>query len=311
MEFNNGLDLMAGVRYDRIDIDAGTRNDLLLFPLEGPFSASTTEEELSWTISASYELPFGLRPYITVSEQGTIIAGQGAEIVLANVLAGQATDVSELFEYGIKGSFLDDSLYLALSWYEQERTDFSAQNIVTNQSALTEGIEAEVRWVVNEKLVLTAGWTNVEVTNLTAQENGNSLFSFFGAEDLPQVDPSLIFGGAVIGFPVSPNARREGIPENIYTLTGTYAFNDSLAVNASVIRADETFSGFSRAVRLPDYTLVNAGVTWERDAWSLSLTGKNLTDERYFRSNFPDLFGSQIVLRELPRNVVAKVSYAF
>jgi iron complex outermembrane receptor protein len=311
MEFHNGLDLMAGVRYDRIDIDAGTRNDLLLFPLEGPFSASTTEEELSWTISASYELPFGLRPYITVSEQGTIIAGQGAEIVLANVLAGQATDVSELFEYGIKGSFLDDSLYLALSWYEQERTDFSAQNIVTNQSALTEGIEAEVRWVVNEKLVLTAGWTNVEVTNLTAQENGNSLFSFFGAEDLPQVDPSLIFGGAVIGFPVSPNARREGIPENIYTLTGTYAFNDSLAVNASVIRADETFSGFSRAVRLPDYTLVNAGVTWERDAWSLSLTGKNLTDERYFRSNFPDLFGSQIVLRELPRNVVAKVSYAF
>jgi len=312
VEMNSGLDLMFGLRYDRIDIDAATRNDLLLFPAQaGPFSASTTDEVRSWTVSLSYQLPLGLRPYVTVSEQGTVVAGQGAEITLANVLAGDATDVSKLFEYGIKGSFLEDSLYFALSLYEQERTDFSAQNIVTNQSAKTEGVEAELRWAVSEQLVLTAGWTNVEVTNLTAQENGNATFSFFGAEDLPQIDPALIYGGAVIGFPVSPDARREGIPENIYTLTGTYAFANGLALNASVIKVDETFSGFSRAVKLPDYTLINAGVTWEVNQWTLSLTGKNLSDERYFRANFPDLFGSQIVLPELPRNFVARVSYAF
>ena len=32
---------------------------------------------------------------------------------------------------------------------------------------------------------------------------------------------------------------------------------------------------------LPAYTLVNAGVRYEAESWSFSLTGKNLTDERY------------------------------
>jgi iron complex outermembrane receptor protein len=36
-----------------------------------------------------------------------------------------------------------------------------------------------------------------------------------------------------------------------------------------------------------------------------------VTDERYFRSNFPNLFGSQVVLPELPRNFQARVSYKF
>jgi hypothetical protein len=46
-----------------------------------------------------------------------------------------------LLEYGVKGSFLDDTLYVALSVYEQERTDFSAQQIVTNQVTNTQGLE--------------------------------------------------------------------------------------------------------------------------------------------------------------------------
>jgi iron complex outermembrane receptor protein len=50
---------------------------------------------------------------------------------------------------------------------------------------------------------------------------------------------------------------------------------------------------------------------WESEQWKFSLTGKNLTDERYFRANFPNLFGSTIVLPELPRHFVAKAQYSF
>ena len=50
---------------------------------------------------------------------------------------------------------------------------------------------------------------------------------------------------------------------------------------------------------------------WESESWNVSLTGKNLTDERYFRANFPNLFGSAIVLPELPRHFLAKVQYTF
>jgi iron complex outermembrane receptor protein len=43
----------------------------------------------------------------------------------------------------------------------------------------------------------------------------------------------------------------------------------------------------------------------------MNLACKNATDERYFRSNFPDLFGTSVVLPELPRNYSATLQYKF
>ncbi|MEL6200171.1 MAG: TonB-dependent receptor, partial [Pseudomonadota bacterium] len=141
-------------------------------------------------------------------------------------------------------------------------------------------------------------------------------FSFFGADDVPQIDPTTIYGGQLIGIVFAPQpgdagARRAGMPENIYSFTGTYAFENGFAINASIVDVESVKSGFSQAVELPAYTLVNAGFVYETDAWTFAVTGKNLTDERYFRANFPNLFGSQIVLPELPRNWQASLKFNF
>jgi len=64
-------------------------------------------------------------------------------------------------------------------------------------------------------------------------------------------------------------------------------------------------------VRLPSYTLLNAGIHYDDSTWKVSIEGKNLTDERYFRSNFPDLFGSSVVLPELPRTWLVSVAHKF
>jgi len=313
--WDNGLAVTLGLRQDWIEGDVSSDSNKLLYNsgFVGVLEADDTEELFSWSVSVNWSTPIGLVPYITVSEQATVIAGQGAELQTGNVANGNWTDTSELYEIGIKGSFLDDSLYFALSHYEQERTDFSAQAIVTNSADLTEGTELELRWVVNENLIVTAGWTNITVENLDAQENGNRRFSFLGADDMINLtDPSLAFGGAVVGLPQSPQAsRKSGIPENVYTLTATYAFDNGLALSGSIIDVDATESGFSQAVTLPAYTLVNAGISFETDHWTFQVNGKNLTDERYFRANFPNLFGSQIVLPELPRNFQARVAYKF
>lgn len=307
-----GLNIVLGVRYDTIDVDTTSRGDLLLTPSE-IVSVEETFDGVSWNASVSFKTEMGLIPYVTAAEQATLVAGQGAEIGVGQVGNG-AFDTSELFEYGVKGSFLDDSLYFALSVYEQERTDFNAQAIVTNSTTENKGTEFELRWVINDNLVLGAGYTNLKVYNLTALDVGNQ-FGFFGIEDLPSVtDASLLYGGAVIGLNLvddKESARKAGIPENIYTINATYDFQNGYAVNASIVRADETYSSFSQVVTLPAYTLVNAGVYYEADTWTASLNIKNLTDETYFRANFPDLFGAQIVLPELPRHYQAKFSYKF
>ncbi|MEM6809040.1 MAG: TonB-dependent receptor plug domain-containing protein [Pseudomonadota bacterium] len=312
--FDNGFSALLGVRYDDIDVESTSIDaDLGIFGDGDAETETDNETGVSWTASLSWETPVGIIPYVTFSEQSTVIAGQGAEIQTGAIASNGWFDQSELQEIGIKGSFLDDSLYLALSVYEQERTDFNAQAIVTNQSNKTEGAEFEARWVVNENLVLTFGYTNIEVTNLNTVANG-SRFSFFGADDLPQIDPTTLFGGQAIGIVFAADesaARRAGMPENIYSFTGTYAFDNGIAVNASIVDVESVKSGFSQAVELPAYTLVNLGVVYETENWTFAVTGKNLTDERYFRANFPNLFGSQIVLPELPRNWQASLKFNF
>lgn len=312
LTWESGLNLVLGVRYDSVDVESTTPGGSTLFGGDADVSAEDTEDGFSWNASISFKTEIGLIPYITAAEQATIVAGQGANIDVENIPGGYF-DTSELFEYGVKGSFLDDSLYFALSIYEQERTDINAQSTVTNNTTNNEGTEFEVRWVVNEQLVLSAVYTNIEVTNLTAVASSYQ-FGFLGAEDFANIDdPSIFFGGTPNGNTAYDNveAVKAGIPENTYGLTATYDFLNGYAASVSVVNADEVASGYSGAVTLPSYTLVNAGLSYQAEDWSVNLTVKNLTDEKYFRSNFPDLFGSQIVLPELPRHWNAKFSYKF
>jgi iron complex outermembrane recepter protein len=334
LDFDNGLALTLGIRQDMVDVESNTPVDKLLCPIidskgnfqslsanyfsiacsDVPASAEDDTEGTSWTASLAYTFPFGITPYVTASEQYTLIAGQGAEVTVGNVLSGGYFDTSELLELGVKGSLLEGHLYFALSSFEQTRTDFSAQSIVTNQSAETTGTELEIRYVVNDNLNLTAAYTDIEVLNLNTQQAGGR-FSFFGAEDLVNVsNPALVYGGQVIGIAFSApkdGSLSAGIPEQSYSLSASYDFQNGFVSSASVFHADATPSGHSRVVELPSYTVLNLGIGYNTDSWSLSLNGKNITDETYFRSNFPGLFGSQIVLPELPRNWVASFSYKF
>ena len=330
IEHESGLAGTFGYRWDTIDVDTNQIDRFLQFGNGIDVPADDSRSGISWTASISWGLPIGLRPYITASEQSTIIAGQGAEIGSGQVIdidafvadgsvvtVGGWFDTSELFEVGVKGSFLEDQLYFALAYYEQERTDFSAQSIVTNQTTETEGFEAEMRWAVNDQLLVTLGYSNVEVINVATEQNG-ARFSFIGASDVPSIPGELLYAGT-LGGNVSltgvdgsrRSARRAGMPENVFSATATYEFIPGLAGNASIVYAEEVASSYSGTVQLPDYTLVNLGVNYERDNWGFALTANNVTDEDYFRANFPNLFGNQIVLPELPRNYSARITYSF
>ncbi len=319
--WDSGFSALLGVRYDTIDMNSKQPLDKLLFASSNNFctdgscadlAADDTFDGVSWNVSLSYDSPIGLVPYITAAEQATVIAGQGAEIQTGNINGDGAFDTSELQEIGIKGSLLDDTLYFALSYYQQERTDFSAQAIVTNQASKTEGTEFEVRWVATEQLLVTLGYSNIKVTNLNTKDDGFR-FSFIGADDLPGISPDLLYGGALGGFiSAEPsNAQRAGMPENIISATATYSFNNGVTVSGSIVDVDSVKAGFSNSVTLPSYTLFNMSLGYETESWVFSVTGKNLTDERYFRSNFPNLFGGVIVLPELPRNFQARIKYRF
>lgn len=307
-----GFNVLLGVRQDQIDQTADMIGEKTLF--EPDFYGSNKDDAFSWTASLSYELPFGVTPYITMSEQVTVVASQMADLDPESVEDGNAVASSELTELGIKGSFLNDQLFVQATYYEQDRTNVSSQDVVTNQVSQGEGYEFEARYLVSEALTLTLGYSDLEVTNRTTLSDG-SRFSFFGAGDLPQVDPALFYGGAAVGnvyaAEANPRALRAGIPDRILSASVIYDFQNGVQGFASVTDVESAYSGFSQAVKLPAYTLVNAGIKFDAGDWSFTFNGKNLTDERYFRSNFPNLFGGTIVLPELPRHYQLNASFKF
>ena len=320
--WDNGFGVLAGLRYDVIDMESRSPLDKLLLPSSNHrclpsapdcvvTEASNTVNGLSWNLSLSWVSDSGLTPYLTASQQSTIIAGQGAELSTANVLSGGAFDSSELLEAGLKGSLFFNALYFAVARYRQERTDYTAQSIVNNQATRTDGVEFEMRWIPGPSWLFTLSYTNMEAINLNTLANGGR-YSYIGADDIPGIAPEAFYGGALGGIVTVEGeaaARRAGMPRNVLAVTGTYNFGNGVAISASAVDVDAVASGLSAAVTLPAYTLLNLGVVVDRGPWTFNLTARNITDERYFRANFPNLYGGAIALPELPRHYRAYLEY--
>lgn len=318
--FFDKLNFIGGARYDYLDMESKLELDSIddpFEPLDTPgSSADDTEGAESFSGSLSYELPFGLRPYVTYAEQSTLILGQGGQIPKVSLASGNAVADSKLKEVGIKSQMLENRLYVALDYFEQERVDFNAQDTVTNNTTEAKGYEFEARWVVNPYVTLTGAYTSLKVYNLGAEDSGTQ-FSFGGAADIPAVNPALFFGGVLPSIVLVNGreaSRKAGIPDEMFSLYSMFSFDGMLSGftgTLGVTHVASVASGFSKTVTLPSYTLVNASIYYENQNWKLGLQGKNLTDEEYFRSNFPDLFGSSVVLPELPRSFLVSASYKF
>lgn len=311
LTFFEKLNFLGGLRYDYLDMTSNVWPDSNTNP---GLRATDKDSAVSWSTSLSYALPGGLRPYATYAEQSTLVLGQGGQIPYGNLASGDAVGKSKLKEFGLKGTFLEGKLFAAVDYFDQERTDYSAQDTVTNNSTRSKGVEAELRWVASDVLTVTGAYTNLKVTNISP--DADAQFSFMGGQDLIDAGmaPSVGYGGTIGWVVITPDHRKAGMPENIYSLNLLFGFEQwipGLSGTLSGSRVDSVYSGYSKSVKLPAYTLVNAGIRYERGQWAVGLQSKNLTDERYFRSNFPDLFGSSVVLPELPRTFLVTADYKF
>jgi iron complex outermembrane receptor protein len=312
------LDLLVGGRYDYITMASRQLADVIGVDAEDPAIDSTWKHGgFSYSASLSYELPFGMHPYATYAKQSTLILGQGGQIDPANVEGHKAVGDSNLKEVGIKATELDGHLYLAVDYFNQRRVDFSAQDTVTNNATKASGIEFEARWVVNPLLTITSAYTNMKVVNLTGGIDG-SQFSYMGGQQLLDmgINPAAVYGsgiGQLVPYTGS-EPRKAGIPQQVYGLNFLGSADPwvaGLSGTVALQHVSSVPSGFAGDVTLPKYTLVNLGARYERGKWAMNLACKNATDARYFRSNFPDLFGSSVVLPELPRNYSATLQYKF
>ncbi|HEY6869919.1 MAG TPA: TonB-dependent receptor plug domain-containing protein [Novosphingobium sp.] len=319
LDFDFGLDIVGGLRWDHVHAESTailSKYDKTGLPAV-PYGKGN-KSALSWNGSISYRTPLGLIPYFSASRQSTIVAGEGAEVQPAAIAGGNFLSASRLYEGGVKGEFLNKRLYTALSVYQQERVEVVNDSPLTNQAIKTKGVEAELRWSVDRHALITANYTYIDVVNVAALNaglTGAGYFNYFGIGDLVNVtNPALYLGGSQIGlvFPTTnATARRPGIPHNVVSATGTYAFDNGLALNFDVSHVDSVFSSYSQKVRLPAYWLLNVGASFTKGPWLLRAVVKNANNARYFRAGGQDLFGADIALPQMPRSFQATIQYKF
>ena len=185
-----------------------------------------------------------------------------------------------------------------------------------NQAIRTTGLEAEARWSVDRHLLLTAAYTRTKVVNLSFLNGGGAFFYYYGADLLAAngVDPTLLLGAAPSGLVALTDksmAERPGIPRNLYSGTASYSFDNGISLTASAYHVPKQWADYPHTLRLPSYTIVDLGVTYDTEHWMFQVNVKNALNERYFRANFVELYASQNVKPELPRSWQATVKYKF
>jgi iron complex outermembrane receptor protein len=165
-------------------------------------------------------------------------------------------------------------------------------------------------------LLLTAAYTHTKVLNLAFLNAGGAFFYYYGADLLKKygIDPTLMLGAAPNGLvPITDKsmAERPGIPRNLYSGTASYAFDNGIALSASAYHVPSGWADYAHTLRLPAYTIVDLGVTYETKHWLFQVNVKNALNERYFRANFVELYASQNVKPELPRSWQGTIKYKF
>ena len=288
--------LLLGWRWDMYDVTS--ENAPTAFAFEEPgVKVSNRQSEVAFNASLSARLG-NFRPYVTFARQPVILSGQSGDIDIDNVRTNPLNS-SELKELGIKYQGLDGALYAGLSYYQQRRKQYSSQTS-ENLALYGEGTEFELRALIGKRLglLLTATNAKIERRPLTGR-------FIFAPPVVTGFAPEDQYGGTVVTVLPAGDSRfrdRGAIPESVYGIGMSYAFDWGLSLNLVATRVSEVYSGVARTVELPAYTLVNASASYERGPWQVRFGVKNALDERYFQGNIPHLFGDVVVLPRLPRS---------
>jgi len=290
------------------------------FLYSSPFQLAEADDSgVSWSVSLSHQLPWGLRPYATAASSSLTLDGSN-NIIQASVIQNATTGVYNGFigeaflrEVGIKGSFLGGKLQTTLAAYKQSRNDVSSPDDPSFgaevSSTEAEGVEFEAKWVPTRDLFLSAYVSYQEqkyvtplVASTTFEVNGRQV----GFQDI--YDPAtgallypaeaFLYGGrsttAVPNGSFPEYQERVGNPEIQASIQGTYQIAGGFGVLLSGNYFDEVWANRQKTLLLPEATVFNAGLTYDRGKVHAKLNAYNFLDERYFRPASGDTNGQLI-----------------
>ena len=290
--FSEDLRVSGGLRYTQDDKEAGIRiNESATFP-QGLINETSSRDwsEVSWDVSGNYQLNDRLNVYGTI--QSGYQSGQfpprpfclfGAIVAVAppapatlnpdNCFEANDNVTALNYEVGLKGQPFDN-LQMSIAVFYTDYSDlpyqvsdalpgagFDTRNILVDQTSM--GVEWESTWQVleNFRLYTTLGYIDTDADEQITDPNNPP------PDAVAPLTPELTFS-------ISPELSLP-LGEGNLTMRADYSFRDDMYGEPS---ADPL-----RFTQIDSRELINVDVTYEPadGDWSVSVYGKNITDERY------------------------------
>ncbi|HRL07201.1 MAG TPA: TonB-dependent receptor, partial [Brevundimonas diminuta] len=258
--------ILAGLRWDDYDLKAINKGETV-FGLKDTW-VENGKAAMTWSLSARYETPWGLTPYVTFAEPRSLESTQTGGVSVGTVTSNMFISPSELKEVGVKFSLLDGALFGGAAYYEQfrRRTDMLG-NVSGNTS---EGFELEAHWLATDRLSFTTALT-LQETRVDAPGKGKGEYLELRPEQFG-LDPASAYGGTFAVNNAGTFAElADGyvvrtMPDTVFSLFGAYTTEPfslmgteaSAGFTAGATYVSETGGVFENSLRLPAYTLAKA-----------------------------------------------------
>lgn len=272
---NDQFRVAGGLRYTEDEKDG-------FVAISGLFDASANEEfdELSWDLSATYEInnrvtaygavtsgyqsgQFNPRPFCLFGD----FFGNGGMIPTPNCFDQNLKNITALnYEAGIKGQ-VSDNLQMSLALFYTDYSDlpyqvsnttnegFNTVNLIVDQTS--SGVEWESSWRISDGFFLNTsfGYIDVDVKNDNPFAAA-PLTPEFTASISPEYTFGISNGGSV-------------------TIRGDYSYRDDMF--------GEPSSDPGRLTLIESRDLINLDISYtpSHENWTLAAYGRNISDERY------------------------------
>jgi len=311
-EWTDRLSTMAAVRAEYADYEVGLPGEVdrgspaLAAALE---SGSGDTDYINWSFGINYELMED-----TLFLYASALAGTSLDPTQGGAIFGEANFAeNEMWEVGIKGSFLDNRLFATLSYYEWEQSNFDTRS-GRSEALEAEGVEFEATWLVTDNLTLIGSYTWQETRRVDP----------LGFRTAPMTEQDwALYGGALssgnfFGAPSAAGVPANntdlvypGVPQQTIKLFGIYDFGNGFTVSGGPTWQEEFYLSFDRTIELPDALIWSLGIAYETEKWELSLTVDNLTNEDYYLGADPTFGANTLVTKAPETTYLVSVKYKF
>jgi iron complex outermembrane receptor protein len=287
-------------------------------------------EKFTPRVSVSFDLTEDLTTYLSYS-QGFKSGGfdmRGDVILTPQTVNGYEPETVDSYELGLKGTLYDGRISFATALFKAEYKDQQVTTQVPAGASIASFVdnvgssemwgwefEGQFRFTDNLRAGVALGYIDAEF---------NEFFRFYPAGSINPLTGAVVPAGGVT-LNIADLAVFQNTPKWTMNFNATWNFEfggGDLSITPSASYRD-SFSMFEFAAPLLDqesYWLADLSVVWTAPGgdWKLSVTGKNLGDERYRVGgyNFPQsagvLFGNSVTgYYGPPRTVTFGIEYRF